>query len=97
MIKKLKYASREAAEQDLLTKGILQEFESELVNAPITEAVVHIGTIVDTPATYDEQGEELTPATFLEGYHVDIMIKENVDFGENELNPTNPVHRFWGH
>ena len=32
-----------------------------------------IGQIVDTPATYDEEGNELTPAAYLPGWHVNTL------------------------
>ena len=38
----------------------------------LTEAVVKLGYLVTTPATYDEEGNELTPAIVSEKYAVDV-------------------------
>ena len=35
--------------------------------------IVHLGHIVTTPATYDEQGEELTAAVLSDNYSVDVL------------------------
>ena len=101
---KLKYNDKQEALQDLMSKGIIVEKlsyndndELELRKTPytnITQAVVYIGKIVNVPAIFDEEGEVLTDATFLEGYHVDVMLNEVVDFGENEIVTDNPVHTF---
>ncbi len=101
---KLKYTDENEALTDLMDKGIIQDrrYEDEEGNivvrrtpyTDITEAVVYIGKIVDVPATFDEEGEVLTDATFLDGYHVDVMLNEVVDFGTNEINPTSPSHTF---
>lgn len=36
-------------------------------------AIVHIGHIVTTPATMDEEGNELTPAILADHYSVDVL------------------------
>ena len=101
---KLKYNNKQEALQDLMAKGVIVERLSynededlELRKTPytdITEAVVYIGKIVDVPATFDQEGEVLTDATFLDGYHVDVMLNEVVDFGDNEVVTNNPKHTF---
>ncbi len=35
--------------------------------------IVHLGHIVTTPATYDEQGEELEAAVLSDNYSVDVL------------------------
>ena len=35
--------------------------------------IVHLGHIVTTPATYDDQGEEETPAVLADNYSVDVL------------------------
>jgi hypothetical protein len=99
---KLKYASEAAAIDDLIEKGVVtswsftDEEETEKVAktySPETAAVVYIGRIVDTPATFTEEGEIDTEATFIDGYHVDIMTYATIEF-DNEEHPTNPVHTF---
>ena len=36
-------------------------------------AVVELGNLVTTPAVYDEEGNETTPATYSDKYSVDIL------------------------
>ena len=101
---KLKYKDENEALTDLKDKGIIQDrkYEDEDGNivvrrtpyTDITEAVVYLGQIVDQPATFDDEGEVLTDATFLDGYHVDVMLNEVVDFNTNEINPNSPSHTF---
>jgi len=38
-------------------------------------AVVELGNLVTTPAVYDEEGNETTPATYSDKYSVDILWK----------------------
>ena len=60
------------------------------------ETVVVIGTITKS-ATVDEQGNELEPATVIEGWHVDVLahtlIQELKDFVPSTP-PSNPVHGY---
>ena len=85
-IYKLKYTDKNEAVKDLFAKGVF------LPNKE-TAAVVYIGRIVDTPATFTEEGEIDTEATYIDGYHVDIMTSAAIEF-DNEEQPTNPVHTF---
>ena len=39
----------------------------------------------------------LTEPTYREGYHFDIMIEKEVDFGANEIITKNPRHTFAGY
>lgn len=74
-----------------------EDITIEVVNTQytaITEAVVYIGLIVDQQGTYDADGNELTAPTFLDGYHVDIMIDTNIDFGTYLVTPNSPHHQF---
>lgn len=60
------------------------------------ETVVTIGTI-QKPATLDEQGNELEPATAIEGWHVDVLahtlIQELKDYVP-DTPPSNSVHGY---
>jgi len=94
-IYQLKYTDKQAAIFDLMDKGVLQSkeaYEDEPLrvtpNTEITKAVVWVGQIVDVPAT-DE-----TEATFIDGYHVDVMLTETRDFGSAETFPKTPTHKF---
>ena len=97
MIYKLKYKSESEAIADLLAKGVLVnstdlQGNNVITYAEDTKAVVYIGRIVDTPAVIENQ-EIVTDATFLDGYHVDVMTDLEIKF-DNEIFPNNPKHRF---
>ena len=70
--------------------------EDELIYGENVHAVVEIGKVIDQEATYDEQGNLLTEPTYRDGYHFDIMIDKEIDFGENEIFPNNSKHTFAG-
>lgn len=95
-IYKLKYTDRETAIADLISKGVYQEIEGEMIYADGIDAVVEVGLIIDQEATFDEQGNMLTEPTYREGYHFDIMTDNKIDFGENEIFPNSPKHTFAG-
>jgi hypothetical protein len=97
MIYKLIYQDQDTAITDLLQKGVLinttdLEGNEVVTYAQSTHAVVHIGLIVDTPAEVEKM-TVITPATYLEGWHVDIMTDLEIVF-ENEIKPNNPKHEF---
>lgn len=99
-IYKLKYTDKETAIADLLAKGVYVEITDlndveTLSYAPTTQSVVEIGLIVDTPAVIVDN-EIVTPATYIDGYHFDIMVNEAIDFGTNRMTPTTSVHSFLG-
>ena len=95
-IYKLKYKDKETAIADLISKGIYQELDGELLYDNGTHAVVEVGLIIDQEATFDEQGNLLTEPIYREGYHFDIMSEKEIDFGTNEIFPNNPKHTFAG-
>jgi hypothetical protein len=89
MIYKLIYTNEAEAIADLLAKGVLVDINTY---AQSTHAVVYIGKIVDTPAVVENM-EVITPATFIDGYHVDVMTDLEIEF-ENAVIPNNPKHNF---
>jgi ABC-type polysaccharide/polyol phosphate transport system ATPase subunit len=95
-IYKLKYTDRETAIADLIAKGVYQEMEGELSYSEDIHAVVEIGLILDQEATFDENGNLLTEPTYREGYHFDIMVEKDIDFGDNEIFPNSAKHTFAG-
>ena len=95
-IYKLKYTDRETAIADLISKGVYQEIDGEMLYADGIDAVVEMGLIIDKEATFDEKGNMLTEPTYREGYHFDIMTEIEIDFGENEIFPNNSKHTFAG-
>ena len=95
-IYKLRYTDKETGIADLISKGVYQETEDEMLYADGIDAVVEVGLIIDQEATFDEQGSMLTEPTYREGYHFDIMSEKEIDFGENEIFPNSPKHTFAG-
>ena len=92
-IYKLVYPDKETAITDLKSKDILDEDGNR--NSFPTHNVVFIGKIVDVKGDYDEDGNEITPTTFKEGYHVDVMDERlNLDFGEYRKFPAKEYHKF---
>jgi hypothetical protein len=97
MIAKLIYTDHDSAITDLLAKGVLintTDKDGNEINtyAQSTHAVVYIGKIVDTPAVV-EDFEVITPATYIDGYHVDVMTDLEIKF-DNAITPNNPKHLF---
>jgi hypothetical protein len=86
-IYKLKYNDRATAITDLIAKDVIDIEEN---NTSITQAVVEIGLIVDV------QGTETTPATYIDGYHFDVMVTQSIDFGTARVTPNNVKHAFLG-
>ena len=97
MIYKLIYTDQDTAVTDLLQKGVLINTTDLQGNEVIsysqsTHAVVHIGLIVDTPAVVEDM-EVIKEATYLKGWHVDVMTDLEIDF-DNAIEPNNPKHVF---
>ena len=86
----------------LLNIGVLIEQDSdegvEIVFAPTTAAVVYIGKVVKIPATYDKEGNIITPAVFYDGYAIDVMSSKKLDFKEFAVYPKDKsAHSFFGY
>jgi hypothetical protein len=97
MIAKLIYTDHESAITDLLAKGVLintTDLNGNEINtyAQSTHAVVYIGKIVDTPAVVEDM-KVIKEATYLKGYHVDVMTDLDIEF-DNGITPNNPKHLF---
>ena len=97
MIYKLTYLDKDQAIADLVSKDILIPAEEGYTYGEGVQAVVEIGLIMITPPTFDEEGNELTPAVYADGYHYDVMSTEMYDFGTNLVEPKNPKHAFAGY
>ena len=99
-IYKLQYTDKETAIADLLAKGVYKEVEFEEVKSLAfgdgIQAIVEVGKIVDVQGTFDEDFKELTPTTYFDGYHFDIMSEQEIIF-ENEIKVKNPKHTFAGY
>ena len=60
-------------------------------------SVVELGNIVTTPATFDEEGIELTAAIVSDKYAVDVLFNEKYPELAEEVTPEpNGVHTFAG-
>ena len=81
MIYKLEYNSREEGLEDIESKGIKYQ------------AIVKLGSVELTEATYDTDYEIVEEATFSDTYLFDVMTKEIVHF-DSEVFPENPKHKF---
>ena len=88
-IYKLQYTDKAEGDADLLAKGTYEVVTEEGVTQDVyingTQAIVYIGQIVEIPATYDDEGKELTPAVYYDGVFYDIMTIEDIDFGDKEV------------
>jgi hypothetical protein len=95
-ISKLKYPNKESAIADLIAKGV---YTQELTYVEGIQAVVEIGLITDNDATFDSEGNIITEATYVNGYHYDIMAIQEIDFGSADVSNSviNPKYSFAGY
>jgi len=98
---KLKYESEQQAIIDLKSKGVLVETEETDGNIQLSygegiQAVVNIGLVVLENPTFDDEGNELTPAVYADGYAYDVMSEQEIVF-ENQIFPNTPRHSFAGY
>lgn len=95
-IYKLKYTTEAAAKKDLEAKGITVTTDKGTTYGEGVQAIVYIGKIVDKPATIVD-GKVTVEATYLSGYHVDVMSEKSYKFGTGiEQVVNNPRHIFAG-
>jgi len=79
----LRFATQEEAEQKLTEVGYSStDPETDQIHfhtPPHTGALDIIGTIYNNDGVYDEEsGEVVTPPTAMEGYHVNLILKEKI-------------------
>jgi hypothetical protein len=97
-IYKTNFPTEQEGKDYLLSIGVLVENEGEIVFAKDTAAVVYIGKVVKIPATYDADGNIITPAVYYDGYAIDVMsAKPNLDFGAFMVYPIEAAHSFYGY
>ena len=97
-IYKTNFPTEQEGKDYLLSIGVLVENESEIVFAKDTAAVVYIGKVVKIPATYDKEGNIITPAVFYDGYAIDVMSSKKLDFKEFAVYPKDKsAHSFFGY
>jgi len=66
--RKYEFGSKSAATTKLNALGLDEEG-----NPTHKHAIVHLGNIVVTPATFDEEGNILTEAVLSDTYHIDVL------------------------
>ena len=98
-IYKTNFPTEQEGKDYLLSIGVLVETDNEIVFSKDTAAVVYIGKVVKIPATYDKEGNELTPPIYFDGYAIDVMngAKPNLDFGKFAVYPPEAAHSFYGY
>ena len=100
-IYKTNFSTEQVGKETLIAKGVWQEVTEEGVTSMQyingTQAVVNIGKVVEFPATFDEDGNELTPTIYYDGWAYDIMSTATLDFGANEVYPAEAAHSFAGY
>jgi hypothetical protein len=74
---KLKYATKEQALEDLLSKQVLT----------IEEGKYSLGQNINCVV-------ELAGIEGVEGYHYDVLSAVEINFGDKEIFPNNPKHKF---
>lgn len=94
---KLRYKNKETAIADLIAKRVYLETEEGLIYGEGVQAIVEIGQIIDKEPTFDADFNIIEEATYLDGYHFDVMSEQEIYFGVNETTPTNPKHSFAGY
>jgi len=100
-IYKTNFPTEQQGKDCLLNLGVIVEVDTdegiEIVFAENTAAVVYIGKVVEIPATYDADGNILTPAVYYDGYAIDVMSNSDLDFGTFEVFPADKAaHSFYG-
>lgn len=66
--RKYEFGSKSAATTKINALGLDSEG-----NPTHSHSIVRLGNIVTTPATYDDDGNELTAAVLSSNYHVDVL------------------------
>ena len=96
-IYKANFETKEQGQDYLFSIGVLVENESEIVFSKDTAAVVYIGKVVKIPATYDADGNIITPAVYYDGFAIDVMSSLDLDFGSFMVYPVEAAHSFYGY
>jgi hypothetical protein len=97
-IYKTNFPTEQEGKDYLLSIGVLVETDEQIVFAKDTAAVVYIGKVVKIPATYDADGNIITPAIYYDGYAIDVMnANPNLDFGSFMVYPVEAAHSFYGY
>ena len=91
----MKYLKFEFKDRADMLKKLSNYFDKE--GNPKDCAVVELGNIVTTPATYDEEGNEIKAAIVSDKYAVDVLFYGTFPELAEEVTPEpNGVHTFAG-
>ena len=96
-IYKTNFPTEQEGKDYLLSIGVLVETDEQIVFSKDTASVVYIGKVVKIPATYDKEGNELTPPIYFDGYAIDVMSSSKLEFGEFMVYPIEAAHSFYGY
>ena len=96
-IYKTNFPTEQEGKDYLLSIGVLVETDNEIVFSKDTAAVVYIGKVVKIPATYDADGNIITPAVYYPGFAIDVMSSLDLDFGAFMVYPIEAAHSFYGY
>ena len=81
----------EQGKAHLLNMGVLIDVDGTTQFSQNTAAVVYVGKVVDKVLTTDQENP-----IYKDGFAIDIMSSEILDFGNKEVFPTNGAHGFMG-
>ena len=95
-IYKTNFPTEQQGKDYLLNLGVIVEQEGEIVFSKNTAAVVYIGKVVKIPATYDKDGNIITPVVYYDGFAIDVMSSKKLDFKEFAVFPKEAAHSFYG-
>ena len=96
-IYKTVFPTEQEGKDYLFSIGVLVEDDGVIRFSENTASVVNIGKVVKIPATYDADGNELTPPIYYDGWAYDIMSSDTLDFGTYEVFPADEsAHSFLG-
>ena len=91
-IYKANFDTKEQGTEYLLNIGVLVEQEGENVFAPTTAAVVYIGKVIDKDQTIGPENP-----VYYDGFAIDVMSSETLDFGSYAVYPAEAAHSFYGY
>jgi hypothetical protein len=94
---KLKYNSKEEAEQYFVNNGLASIVNGRLNPTLQSTCIVELGLVCIQEDEYSEDGVLINQAAFADGYHYDILMEQEHDFGVNRIFPKNPKHGFFGY
>ena len=91
-IYKTNFPTEQEGKDYLLSIGVLVETEGEIVFAKNTAAVVYIGKVVNQTKTTNPENP-----VFYDGFAIDVMSGNKLDFGSFMVYPVEAAHSFYGY